>query len=87
MAESTCSQHGGGEFWSALQTSSKIRRITTPLDVWELVTKAEKAEWLDEMGEPMSCEECGAGDPELEAHFKEVGRHNHYQCKKDLTSA
>ena len=77
----TCAEHGGGYFTSHLATSSKIRRITTPLDVWELVSEADKEWWRQEMGKPMSCEECGAGDPKLMAHFKELGHHNHYACK------
>lgn len=30
----------------------------TSLDVWEKVTEADRAYWLAEMGEPMTCEAC-----------------------------
>lgn len=53
-----CRQHIGGYGQSILQRTPDVRSFITPLDAWTRVTAADMAEWLRDIGEPMTCEEC-----------------------------
>jgi hypothetical protein len=53
-----CREHGGGYFEAHLRANPNARRFTTPLNAWERVSDADRAEWLAEMGEPITCEGC-----------------------------
>lgn len=54
----SCVQHAGTYFRQTIEAKPTVKKITTPLDVWTLVTDADREEWLRELGFPIDCETC-----------------------------
>jgi hypothetical protein len=54
-----CGEHGGSYLRAAVARRPKAKRYVTPLDRWEVVDDAMRAEWVG-AGVRCECEVCGA---------------------------
>jgi len=50
-----CERHGGYYLEAAVKASPRARKHTTPITVWELLTKSDR----DFLGQYARCESCG----------------------------
>lgn len=53
-----CVDHGGSYLQSEYRHAPGRRNYVTPLDAWELVDDAFRAEWVEAVGCAPQCEVC-----------------------------